>query len=64
WYTDGLVERRDEDIDQGLHRLQRLSSQLADADPQTVCDTVVAAASAGGPLQDDVAVICLRLGTR
>ena len=32
-FTDGLIERRDEDIDAGMQRVQAATSFLADADP-------------------------------
>jgi CheY-like chemotaxis protein len=57
-YTDGLVERRDENIDQGIGRLV-----AAAADPEenleAYCDRVVAAAGPEQP-SDDIAVVALR----
>ena len=58
-YTDGLVERRDEDIDEGLARLARAVPQLADPSLteglRRVVETVTDVAS-----DDDTAVLALR----
>jgi serine phosphatase RsbU (regulator of sigma subunit) len=61
WYSDGLVERRDADLDAGLDRLASVASRLAGADPQTWCDAVIAELTGGQRLHDDVVLICLRL---
>ncbi|GJF33530.1 hypothetical protein KNE206_62300 [Kitasatospora sp. NE20-6] len=54
-YTDGLVERRDRDLDDGIDLLRRTVAERRGSLEQT-CDAVLAAlgASAG---QDDIAVI-------
>ena len=59
-YTDGLVERRDEDLDEGLERLRRHASELTGRPLDTFCNqlidrTVVSSAT------DDIALIALRL---
>jgi serine phosphatase RsbU (regulator of sigma subunit) len=58
-YTDGLVERRGEDIDQGLRRLARTAVQVA-AQPldQVIVDVLAAAGAADS--SDDIAVLALR----
>jgi serine phosphatase RsbU (regulator of sigma subunit) len=61
WYSDGLVERRDADLDAGLDRLASVAASLDDADPSTWCDAVLAALTEGQRLLDDVVLICLRL---
>ncbi len=60
-YTDGLVERRDRSIDDGLDRLVGLLGGLADRTPDEVCDAVLAGMLAQTP-QDDVALVAVRLG--
>lgn len=61
WYSDGLVERRDDDLDTGLDRLAVVASGLDGADPRVWCDTVLHELTAGQRLRDDVVVVCLRL---
>jgi serine phosphatase RsbU (regulator of sigma subunit)/integral membrane sensor domain MASE1 len=61
WYSDGLVERRDADLDVGLNRLASIASRLDGAHPQTWCDTVMEELIGGQRLHDDVVLICLRL---
>jgi serine phosphatase RsbU (regulator of sigma subunit) len=57
FYTDGLVERRDEDLDVGLSRL--CATVTAD-DPETVCRNVMREMIGSHTPQDDVAVLALR----
>ncbi|GAB3324686.1 hypothetical protein GCM10027451_49180 [Geodermatophilus aquaeductus] len=61
WYSDGLVERRDADLDDGLLRLSSVASRLDGEDPQTWCDAVMHELTGGQRLHDDVVLICLRL---
>jgi serine phosphatase RsbU (regulator of sigma subunit) len=62
-YTDGLVERRGELLDQGIERLRVAVGDAGagpDADPDALCDHVLTAL---GPFEDDdVAVLAVRLG--
>jgi serine phosphatase RsbU (regulator of sigma subunit) len=60
-YTDGLVERRDRSIDEGLDRLVALLGGLADRTPDEVCDAVLTGMLVQTP-QDDVALVAVRLG--
>lgn len=55
-YTDGLVERRDQDIDQGV---ASLADALAGAtgSPQVVCDRLLRALGVTAAHDDDVAVL-------
>jgi serine phosphatase RsbU (regulator of sigma subunit)/integral membrane sensor domain MASE1 len=62
WYSDGLVERRDADLDAGLLRLSSMAARLDGEDPQTWCDAVMHELTGGQRLHDDVVLICLRLG--
>ena len=60
-YTDGLVETRDRDLDDGI---EALAVALADLDPhatpQQVCDHLVTA-SAHTDQEDDIALLAIRL---
>ncbi|MFG2887779.1 SpoIIE family protein phosphatase [Streptomyces sp. NPDC048297] len=55
-YTDGLVERRDEDLDEGIASLERALSG-ATGSPQVVCDRLVRSAGVTADHDDDVAVL-------
>lgn len=56
-YTDGLVERRHDSIDDGIGRL--CDAVRADH-PEVVCAAVMAALVGREPMQDDVALLALR----
>jgi anti-anti-sigma factor len=56
-YTDGLVERRDRPLDDGI---ARLSATLTGTDPETACASVMAAMSKYSTHEDDVALLILR----
>ncbi|GHF97131.1 ATP-binding SpoIIE family protein phosphatase [Streptomyces thermodiastaticus] len=58
-YTDGLVERRDEDIDEGISALERALAG-ATGTPQVVCDRLVRSAGLQAGHDDDVAVLVLQ----
>ncbi|MGW0822447.1 ATP-binding SpoIIE family protein phosphatase [Streptomyces sp. NPDC002845] len=58
-YTDGLVERRDEDLDEGIASLQRALAG-ATGTPQVVCDRLVRSAGVRADHDDDVAVLVLQ----
>ena len=59
-YSDGLVERRHRSIEVGIAGVERLLEKWADQPAWTVADRLVAAASADGPVADDVVVACFR----
>ncbi len=61
WYSDGLVERRDSDLDVGFDRLAAVAGALEGADPQDWCDVVLDRLTGGRSLDDDVVLLCLRL---
>jgi serine phosphatase RsbU (regulator of sigma subunit) len=61
WYSDGLVERRDADIDAGLSHLTSIAARLDGAHPRTWCNAVMRELTGGQRLHDDVVLICLRL---
>lgn len=58
-YTDGLVERRGQDLDVGLALLAALAGRLVAQDPEQVCDALLA--EMGGTGDDDVAVLVLHV---
>ncbi|MEE1783796.1 SpoIIE family protein phosphatase [Streptomyces sp. SP17BM10] len=60
-YTDGLVERRREDIDTGLDRLARSLTRHRLADPDTLADALLTDLIPPTGLTDDTALIVLRL---
>ncbi len=59
-YTDGLVERRGEDLDVGLDRLRAGSRRLADGPLGPAVDALVADLLPSSP-EDDVVVLAMRL---
>jgi PAS domain S-box-containing protein len=59
-YTDGLVERRDQPLDQGLVLLQQTLVQLAGLPLQQLCDRLLERMLPPRP-EDDVAIVALRL---
>ncbi|MGW1911882.1 ATP-binding SpoIIE family protein phosphatase [Streptomyces sp. NPDC002076] len=58
-YTDGLVERRDEDLDEGIAALEGALAG-ATGTPQVVCDRLVRSAGVTADHDDDVAVLVLQ----
>jgi serine phosphatase RsbU (regulator of sigma subunit)/PAS domain-containing protein len=59
-YTDGLVERRDDDLDVGLDRLKQALTELAHLPLQELCDQLLERLVHGRP-DDDVALVAVRL---
>ncbi len=57
-YTDGLVERRDSDIDSGIDALLRLLGDVRDHSPQDVVDAAVAGLAPDA--DDDVVAFAIR----
>ncbi|MEV5910802.1 SpoIIE family protein phosphatase [Streptomyces chartreusis] len=60
-YTDGLVERRHEDIDTGLERLAESLVRHRTADPEHLADAVLTELLPPGGATDDTALIIVRL---
>ena len=56
-YTDGLVERRERPLDEGL---ARLCGVVVAKPPEEVCASVMGALVGGVPARDDVALLALR----
>ena len=59
-FTDGLIERRDSDIDDGMERLVAALADLGDLPLQELCDRVLERMVEGQP-DDDVALVAVRL---
>ena len=59
-YTDGLIERRDADLDTGLARLRGHLAELAHLPLQQLCDALIERLVDGRP-EDDVALVTVRL---
>jgi PAS domain S-box-containing protein len=60
-YTDGLVERRGEPLDDGLRRVRDVAARHAAADPLRLTGRLLTEALADADQPDDVAVIAARL---
>ncbi|MFF3877753.1 PP2C family protein-serine/threonine phosphatase [Streptomyces sp. NPDC001978] len=60
-YTDGLIERRREDIDTGLARLADSLARHQTDDPETLADAVLTDLLPPGDATDDTALVIMRL---
>jgi serine phosphatase RsbU (regulator of sigma subunit)/PAS domain-containing protein len=58
-FTDGLIERRDQSIDDGLDSLLQLAGRAADADIGSFADAVVAGAASN--TDDDACLVAIRV---
>lgn len=58
-YTDGLIERRDQDIDEGVDALTRALAG-ATGSPQVICDRLLRSLGVTSEHDDDVAVLVLQ----
>lgn len=56
-YTDGLVERRGEDLDVGLERLREVVAPTA---PEAACIRIMATLVGDQPATDDIALVAIR----
>jgi PAS domain S-box-containing protein len=59
-FSDGLVERRGEPINEGLDRLERVARTLGAAPASEACHLLVERLVADPPEDDDIVVMCLR----
>jgi serine phosphatase RsbU (regulator of sigma subunit) len=59
-YTDGLVERRDVDFDDGIDNLATTLSNVGDLDPDPLCDAIIESTAALEAGDDDIALLVLR----
>ncbi|MFD1659003.1 PP2C family protein-serine/threonine phosphatase [Streptomyces caeni] len=60
-YTDGLIERRGEDIEEGLHRLTDALSRHSTLSPERLADALLAQLGVVGGARDDIALVIVRL---
>lgn len=60
-YTDGLVERRDRDLDEGVAALAAVVARLGADSVDTLAEHVLAAMVPPGGCDDDVALLVIRL---
>ncbi|MFD5426619.1 SpoIIE family protein phosphatase [Streptomyces sp. NPDC127084] len=61
-YTDGLIERRDMDVDTALTRLtDTLAQSCAGLGPERLADTVLARLGVSHGARDDIALVVVRL---
>ncbi|MEV8623634.1 SpoIIE family protein phosphatase [Streptomyces sp. NBC_01268] len=60
-YSDGLIERRDQDIDVGLRQLADALARHARMSPDRLADAVLARLGVAGGARDDIALIAVRL---
>ncbi|MER6378406.1 SpoIIE family protein phosphatase [Streptomyces mirabilis] len=60
-YTDGLIERRDEDIDASLERLTTALAKDTTLAPDQLADALLASLDVAGGAADDIALIVIRL---
>jgi serine phosphatase RsbU (regulator of sigma subunit) len=59
-YTDGLVERRGSDLDEGMRWLTSTVGGLAGLDHEQLCDALLDLVA--GRAEDDIALLVLRIG--
>ncbi|MFE0738775.1 PP2C family protein-serine/threonine phosphatase [Streptomyces sp. NPDC058855] len=59
-YTDGMVERRDEDINKGIERLAETMTRAAGGGPQELIDAVLADPDQAGH-EDDACMLVIRV---
>lgn len=60
-YSDGLVERRRVDLQSRFDQLARSAAALRGRPLDAMCEGLLLAMAGGQPLDDDVALLCLRL---
>lgn len=59
-YTDGLIERPGETIDDGFDRLKSAAAQCADLPVESICAELLARMAPAAGYRDDVVVLALR----
>ena len=60
-YTDGLIERRGEDIGTGLARLTRALAEFGTTGNEELADALLARLEVSGGTRDDIALVVIRL---
>lgn len=61
FYTDGLIEWRDQTMDGGVDPLLAFVEDLGDLSPRAICDHVIRWRHTIARLEDDVCVLAARL---
>jgi serine phosphatase RsbU (regulator of sigma subunit) len=61
FYTDGLVERRGQELHDGMRAFKAFVEGLEDLSPQAICDQVPQWRRTQGRLEDDVCLLAARL---
>lgn len=61
FYTDGLIEGRDQPVDEGMDRLRQAASGWVD-DPDRLCDRLLKAMNREGHHDDDTALLAVAVG--
>ena len=59
-YSDGLIERRGEDVYAGLDRLLAAATKLRSQDPSEICDGLLEEMGVAAARDDDVVIVVLR----
>jgi serine phosphatase RsbU (regulator of sigma subunit) len=59
-YTDGVIERRGESLDEGFNRLEVVAGDLADLEPEELIDALLLALVPAQEQADDVVVLVVR----
>ena len=60
-YSDGLVERRRETLDEGLERLRQAAEACAGQSVDALCDNLIATLLESQPRRDDLVLVALRV---
>ncbi len=60
-YSDGLIERRGQDLDGDRQRLRDHIAAIASLPVEEMCDRIIAAMAGTSPYSDDVVLVCLRV---
>jgi serine phosphatase RsbU (regulator of sigma subunit) len=63
-YSDGLIERRHETIDDGLERLEEVVVRLRTLPVEELCAALLEEVIGAGSTDDDAVVLCLRSAPR
>ncbi len=59
-YSDGLIERRGESLDQGLDRLEALTVRLVAIETDALASLLISELTSDVVVQDDIIVVCAR----
>ncbi|MEV5969603.1 PP2C family protein-serine/threonine phosphatase [Streptomyces sp. NPDC051921] len=59
-YTDGMVERRGEDVTKGIERLAHTMGRSSELDPRELVDVLLADPDQAGP-EDDACMLAIRV---